>query len=89
MAAGAVGMAVRSAQGTPASNAHLGPTAVDACTKQAARHGTVRIIDVAQSAVNRITVWGTVEDATQRRSFECAYGTKVTGFKLRQIAASR
>jgi hypothetical protein len=30
-------------------------------------------------------VWGTVSDARERHSFECAFTDKVTGFKLRPI----
>ena len=30
--------------------------------------------------------WGTVDDGKQRRSFECHYTTKITGFTLRTIA---
>lgn len=85
MAASAVGMAARSAQGQPASNQHLKPAATAACSAQASPHGTVRIIDVEQRSANKIIVWGTVDDGKERRSFECAYGTKVTGFKLRPI----
>ena len=35
----------------------------------------------------KIIVWGTVDDGKQRRSFQCDFGTKMTGFKLRPIAA--
>jgi hypothetical protein len=85
MAAGAVGMAARSAQGEPASNAHLQPTARQACSDHAAQYGAVHIIDVQQRAPSKITVWGTVDNGKERRSFECGYGTKITGFKLRGI----
>ena len=85
MAASAVGMAARSAQGQPASNEHLKPAAAAACTAHASPYGAVRIIDVEQRSASRIIVWGTVGDGQERRSFECAYGTKITGFKLRAI----
>jgi hypothetical protein len=85
MAAGAVGVAARSAQGEPASNAHLQPTARQACSDHATQYGAVHIIDVQQRAPNKITVWGTVDNGKDRRSFECGYGTKITGFKLRAI----
>jgi hypothetical protein len=85
MAAGAAGMAVRAAQGEPESNAHLKPTAVQACSAQASRYGTVHIIDVEQRSASKLIVWGTVDDGKERRSFECGYGTKITGFKLRAI----
>ena len=86
MAASAVGMAVQGARGQPQGNAHLKPEAEKACSAQAARHGAVRIIDVEQRSAIRLVVWGTVDDGKQRRSFECAFGTRVTGFKLRPIA---
>jgi hypothetical protein len=85
MAASAIGMAARSAQGRPASNEHLKPEASAACTARASPYGAVRIIDVEQRSASRIVVWGTVDDGKQRRSFECGYGTSVTGFKLRAI----
>jgi hypothetical protein len=85
MAASAVGMAAQSAQGRPVSNEYLHPQAREACSAQAAQFGTVHVIDVEQAAVNKIVVWGTVDDGRQRRSFQCDFGTKVTGFKLRAI----
>jgi hypothetical protein len=87
MAANAVGMAAAAARGEPASNQHLQPSARDACTAQGAAYGTVHIIDVEQRTASRIIVWGTVDDGKQRRSFECGYGTQITSFKLRPIAA--
>ena len=89
MAASAVGMAVRSAQGQPQSNAHLKPTAETVCSAHASRYGTVHIIDVQQAAPSKIIVWGTVDDGKERRSFECGFGTKLTGFKLRAIPIRR
>lgn len=85
MAASAVGMVARSAQGTPVSNEALRPAARQACNEHAAQFGTVHIIDVVQERADRIVVWGTVEDATQKRSFQCNFGTKITGFVLRPI----
>ena len=85
MAASAVGMVAQGARGTPVSNEALQPQARDACTHQAAQYGTVDVIDVEQHAVNKIIVWGTVNDGQQKRSFECDYGTKIDGFKLRPI----
>lgn len=85
MAASAVSMAARGAEGTPVSNAALQPQARDACTQQAAQYGAVNVIDVEQHAVNKIIVWGTVGEGPQKRSFECDYGTRITGFKLRTI----
>ena len=85
MAASAVGMAVKEAQGDPESNAHLRDVAVEACSAQAAQHGTVHIIDVQQRSVDRLTVWGTAGEGAEKRSFECGFGTRVTSFKLREI----
>ena len=85
MAAGAVGMAARSAQGEPTSNEHLQPAARQACSDHAAQFGAVHIIDVQQRARNKITVWGTVDNGKDRRSFECGYGTTISGFKLRRL----
>ena len=85
MAASAIGMAARSAQGQAATNEHRKPEAATACTARASPYGTVRIIDVEQRSASKIIVWDTVDDGKQRRSFECAFGTLITGFKLRAI----
>lgn len=85
LVASAAGMAVRSAQGTPESNAELRPVARAACSERAAGHGAVHIIDVEQRSVDRIIVWGTVDDGKQRRSFECGFTTAIIYFKLREI----
>ena len=85
MAASAVGMAVRGARGEPESNAGLQPEATAACSARASQSGVVKVIDVEQRTASRIIVWGTVDDGKQPQSFECAYGTRVTGFKLRPI----
>jgi hypothetical protein len=45
----------------------------------------VHIIDVEQRSVDKLVVWGTVDDGKQRRSFQCDFKHKVTGFKLREI----
>ncbi|MEO8177006.1 MAG: hypothetical protein ABI626_10155 [Sphingomicrobium sp.] len=87
MAASAVGMAVQSAQGQPHSNAHLKPTAEAQCSARAAQYGTVHIIDVQQYSPSKIIVWGTVDNGTARQSFECGFGTQISGFKLRPIPA--
>lgn len=86
MAASAVGMAVQEARGEPQGNQHLKPEAERACGAQAAQLGAVHIIDVEQRSASKLVVWGTVDDGKQKRSFECAFGTKITGFKLRPIA---
>lgn len=87
MAANAVAMAAAGARGEPQSNEHLQPAARQACTAQASAYGAVRIIDVEQRSTSRMIVWGTVDDGRQRRSFECGFGTSISYFKLRPIAA--
>ena len=86
MAVSAASMAAQGAQGSPTSNAAYQPTARDSCTKQAAAYGTVSIVDVEQHRIDKIIVWGTVDDGKKKRSFECDFGTSITGFKLRPIA---
>ena len=85
LAASALGSAMDSARGEPRSNEHLKPEASQACSSHAARYGTVHVIDVEQRTISKIVVWGTVDDGTRKRSFECAFATEVTGFKLREI----
>jgi hypothetical protein len=89
MAVSAASMAVQGAQGTPTSNADLHSAARDACMQEAAKYGTPALIDVEQHKLNQIIIWGTVDDGKQKRSFECDYGTKITGFKLREIQAQQ
>ena len=89
LVAAAAGTAVQAAQGRPESNAHLQPNAKTACSDHAARYGTVHIIDVVQRSVDTITVWGTVDDGKQRRSFECGFKTAISSFKLREIRTSQ
>jgi len=85
MAASAASMAIQGAQGAPVSNQALQPQARDACTRQAAQYGAVNVIDVEQHRVDKIIVWGTVDDGKQKRSFECDFSTRITAFKLRPI----
>ena len=89
MAASAASMAARSARGEPESNEHLKPAAEKACSARASQYGAVHIIDVQQRDASKIIVWGTVGEGKERRSFECAYGTKIIGFELRAIASRR
>lgn len=89
LAASAASMAIQSAQPKPQSNAHLKPAAIQACTTRAAQHGAVHIIDVEQRSVGRMIVWGTVADATQRRSFQCHFTNAIADFKLREIRTRR
>lgn len=85
MAASAVSMAVKSARGQAKSNEGQQPAAVQACTTRAEQHGTVKVIDVEQRSTSKIIVYGTAGEDAARRSFECSYGTKITGFRLRAI----
>lgn len=87
IAASAAGMAIRGAQGESQSNRHLQPAARAACSAHAAQYGAVHIIDVEQRSAGKIVVWGTVTDARERRSFECAFTDRVSAFKLRSIEA--
>ena len=85
MAASAVSMAAQSTQRPPVGNEELKPQAREACSAHAAQYGAVHIIDVQQARLDKIIVWGTVDDGKERRSFQCDFGTKITGFKLRPI----
>lgn len=85
LAVGAADMAVRGVKGEPTPNRHLQPSATNDCTAYAERYGAVHVIDVEQHSASRIIVWGTVYDGKRRQSFQCNYGAKITGFKLRPI----
>jgi hypothetical protein len=85
MAVSAAGLAARGAQGRPASNEALQPQAREACSTQAAPYGAVHVIDVEQHSIDKIIVWGTVDDGKQKRSFQCDFRSKITGFTLRAI----
>jgi hypothetical protein len=85
LAASAVSTVVRSAQGTPQGNAHLASTAAEQCSARAAQYGVVNVIDVQQATPSKIIVWGTAGAGASRQSFQCDFGTKITGFKLRAI----
>ena len=89
MAASALSMAARSAQSPAVGNEELRPQAREACSANAAQYGAVHVIDVQQASATKIIVWGTVDDGKQRRSFQCDFGTKITGFKLRPITPPR
>jgi hypothetical protein len=89
MAASAVGMAARGAQGRPVSNEAFQPQARDACSAQAAQYGAVHVIDVEQHSIDKIIVLGTVGDGMQRRSFQCDFTTRIIGFTLRPITPQR
>jgi PBP1b-binding outer membrane lipoprotein LpoB len=85
MAANAVALAAAGARGEPLDNQHLQPAAREACSTQAAPYGKVHIIDVEHRSASKLIVWGTVDDGTRRQSFECSFGTRITGFKIRPI----
>ena len=68
------------------SNAHLMPTAREACTRHARQYGAVYIVDVSQHRRDRIIVGGSVTDAQQRRrTFECQFTTSIVSFKLNEV----
>lgn len=89
MAVSAASMAADAARGRPVGNEALQPQAREACTAKAAQYGEVHVIDVEQHRVDKIIVWGTVESGGQRQSFECDFGTKITGFTLRPITPAK
>ena len=70
-------------------NAHLKPQALEQCTQRAQQYGSVYIVDVEQRRADRIIVWGSVTDARQqRRTFECHFTTRLSGFKLGEVLAA-
>lgn len=90
IAAGVVGAAVNAANPPPAEvpySADLIAAAREACRARAAQHGAVHLIDAEQGRGGRVTVWGTVQDLLQRRSFVCTWNGTVAGFTLRAIPA--
>lgn len=89
MAVSGASMVAQGVRGKPVSNEQLQPTAREACSAQAAQYGAVHVIDVQQASVSKIIVWGTVDDGKEKRSFQCNFGTKITGFKLRPITPLR
>jgi hypothetical protein len=89
MAASAVSMVARNAQGPVIGNEALQPQAREMCSSHAAQYGAVHVIDVQQYSVSKIIVWGTVDDGRQKQSFQCDFGTRITGFKLRPIPQAR
>jgi hypothetical protein len=85
LAASALGAAARSGQKPYQYNEALQLTATAACRAYAAQHGEVQIIDWEQRGNGKVVVYGTATNGTNRRSFECTYTDKVTGFRLRAI----
>jgi hypothetical protein len=88
MAASAAQLAAQGVRGKPVNNEGYGSSAREACTARAQQYGAVHIIDAEHPSPSKIVVWGTVDDGKDRRSFKCVFGTKITGFSLRKIAAS-
>jgi len=88
-AASGASLAAHAAQGKPVKNDQLQPQARQACSARAEQYGAVHVIDVQQASIDRIIVWGTVDDGKQRRSFQCNFGTRITGFTLRAINRPR
>jgi hypothetical protein len=84
-----VGLAAQAAQGKPVKNEQFQPQARQACSARAAQYGAVHVIDVEQARIDKIIVWGTVDDGQQKRSFQCNFGTRITGFTLREINRTR
>lgn len=86
IAASVVGAALRASQSGQQASASqdLGPAAAAACSARASQHGEVNIIDV-ERRTDRVIVWGTVQSAQERQSFECRFDGKVSDFKLRTI----
>jgi hypothetical protein len=90
MAASAIGsMAGGGTQRKSPTNEHLQPEAREACSAQASQYGAVHVNVVQQRTRNEIAVWGTVDDGKELRSFECAFGTKITSFRLRTVAPAQ
>jgi hypothetical protein len=88
LAVSAASMAAKGVAGKPKDNEQSQPAAATECSTRASQYGRVHLIDVEQHSPSRIIVWGTVDDGKLRRSFECHYTTKVTGFTLRAIGSS-
>jgi hypothetical protein len=85
MAMSAAGLAAQAARGRPVTNEALQPQAREQCSAQAAKYGAVHIIDVEQHRIDKIIVWGTVENGATKQSFQCDFGTRITGFTLSPI----
>ena len=85
LAAGAVGAAVRAADKPDAPGEDPGPPALEACKARAGALGAVHIIDLQYKSASKVTIWGTVQGAGAKKSFECNWDGKISGFKLREI----
>jgi hypothetical protein len=90
LAAGAVGAAVRAADKPDAPpKEDPAPAARAACTAQAARYGTPRIIDTVYKSPAKLVVWGSVDAQGRRRSFQCRWDGKIVGFEVKEIEGRR
>jgi len=89
LAASAVGAAIQASQGQPQAIANLRDVAAEACRAHAAQYGEPRIIDVVVRGPDKAVVWGAVEAAAGRQSFECRYSGKIAGFRLRAVRPRR
>jgi hypothetical protein len=86
MAASAVGAAVQAAETPRDPSLDHAPAGLKACTERAEQLGEVHVIDTERRGSGAVVVWGTVKNERERRSFECRFDGKVSGFKLRAIA---
>jgi len=89
LAASAVGAAIQASQGQPRAIANLREAAAAECRAEASKYGETRIIDVVLRGPDKAVVWGSVEAAAGRQSFECRYDGKIAGFKLRPVTRRR
>ena len=86
IAASAVGAAVRAADRPDrAPKEDPGPAARQACTVHASQYGTVKIIDVVYKSAAKVVVWGSVEGASGKRSFQCRWDGKIVGFEMKEV----
>ena len=85
LAAGALGAAMRSGEEAPSADPNQGRSAAEACRAHASQYGDVHVIDVERRSPSEVIVWGTVGQDPGRRSFQCTYGERISGFKLRRI----
>lgn len=81
LATSAVGAIARAAEDGRAPMAQ--EDAVAACLSHAAQYGRTAFIDAERRSHSKLVVWGTAGEGQTRRSFECSYTGRVSGFKLR------
>ena len=83
--ASVVGTVVGAAARPRPIEADLRPAAVADCSARSAQHGEIHVIDSERHPDGRVTVWGTVTDAGERRSFRCRSDGEIRAFRLREI----